>query len=395
MPDTDATPDPEDHLEAAENIVFDDVKPDAKPDDKKAADKKAADVEKKPSVLDSVLKTKAAPADDQTEVADTSDLDALEAPDESSKSFSGWKELKEKAKADRAEAFELRQKLSSLEAKASDDATKVKVDDATELRLKELEETNKTLSDRLKSSDIKSHPEFEEKFLKPEKAARERLQKIIEDDELSDVQLDELLSLKGRKFNQELSDISERLTPLARVRFIAQIDAITETRAAAEEALADSDAFTSTANERSGVERKASFDRVSASYEGSILPRTAADDASDEEKASVESWNTSLAGVRETAEKALFGATDNDAISGMAIKAGMSEFMVEHVIPHIGAVADREIATRDTRIGELEGELKRLTDADPAIKPSSGGGGDTAPAESHLEAAGQVDWGSQ
>ena len=366
-PADDTTPDVS-HLDAAKAHSWGNDSP---------ADDKSADPKPNPSdkpadtsFKSGLLKSKA-PAtdasDSDTQDADLSDIDSLTGPDEKSKSFSGWSELKEKAKEARIEAHATKQELESLRAQLAEKEKTGAVDKVSTERIRELEDQNKQMSERLKTVDLKSHPEFEAQYTIPEKQAIEKAKAVLTNDEIDDVDLDELLSLKGREFNKGLSELTDRMTKLAANRFVAQIDKIVDIRSAAEEATKGASEFLATADKRTAAAQRAAFDKVSAKYDSGLGVLEIPEGASDEDRSSIESYNADLASLTEKAAQSVFSAGSNEAISEMAIKAELGTFLVSHTIPRLEAMAGKTIADRDAKISTLESELKRLTDASPSI----------------------------
>ena len=172
------------------------------PEPPKAADKPVEPQPEKgvPPVVDplaKILKT-AAKGPVAPDVLPMEDIDkGLLAPADGSKSRAGWDELKKRAADERKLRLDLEQKLKARETKGATPAA----DEATQARLTELEEQNRRYSERLKVLDLKSHPEFMEKYITPANRAKAALGEIAKSDEL-DLGVDQLIGLKGKALNK-------------------------------------------------------------------------------------------------------------------------------------------------------------------------------------------------
>lgn len=388
--DSDDTPDTiESHLDAAKAAGFGEDTPTEPSDNSTSDDVKPGDAgdksdDKKTSVADSVLKKGDDKPDEKPDEVDTKDIDEIKEND--------WKSLKAITKEERTKAAEASKKIQELETQLEEVKKTSQTDEVSTARIRELEEREKLLSDRLKSTDLRSHPEFEDQFIKPEKEAIARAKAILEGDEVEDVNIDELLSLKGRELNKKLDEVSEGMTRLAGSRFIAAIDAVQEARANANEALKGSEEFLTKANERIAADQRAAFDSAAQKFESGIEIQKIPDDADEATKAALTEYNAAVSGLTDAAAKTAFSATSNEDVADMALKAQLADLTINHVIPRIASIADGEIATRDSRISELEAEVKRLTDASPDIQGGGGGDDDVKTPESHLGAARSYTW---
>jgi hypothetical protein len=395
--DTTETAEGESHLDAARAFLADDTQaptkpaPEAtkpeptKPEPTKPAPEKfnpLADVVKLPGAKDAA-KPDAAPAADQTpeDIAK-----GLAEPRADSKSHAGWQELKKRANEERVARLAVEKERDALKAQVSTQP-KAAVE-ATNARIQELETQVKTYSERLKVIDLKSHPEFEDKYVKPQQAAKANLANIAKGDEV-EVNLDEMLSLKGKAFNQRVSETLDSLTPYARVKFQAALDSYLTATLGAEEALTKADEFLKTAKQNGGARTRAAFDGVAANYQGVFAPAQADEKAAPEAQQEVATYNEALAGIKSKAEAYAFGQLDEAGVADIAHKAALYDFTLAHGLPLIGKKFETHMAKREAYIAELEGQVKSLRAAGPTVNSGSG-----APApvssgepESHLEAA--------
>lgn len=345
-----------------------------------AGEQKAAPVDPLASVLKGAQKAPPAAAADP---APLDDIDkGLQAPPENAKSRAGWDELKKRASEERKLRLELEAKLKSAPATST-------VDEATKSRLAELETQNKTYSERLKLLDLKSHPEFISKYVQPAEQAKAAMENIAKTDEV-EVNVGELLTMKGKALNRAVSEAMDQMTPYARVKFQAALDSYFATQTGAEQAIAQADETLKAMRQNGGARSRASFDEVSKNYSGAFLPAQIDEKAPDESKQAAAAYNAALAAIGKQAETYAFGQIDEKGVADLSHKAALYEFTMNHGIPRIASLYGAELATRDAKIAELETQVKALTGANPRISSGAGApsGGDAPPAnETHLQAA--------
>lgn len=369
----------DDHLAAADKF-FAGQTAETKPAAAEPAKAPPAAEPAKADPLSSVVKTAAKAAPAQAEVAALDEIDkGLQAPPDNAKSRAGWDELKKRANDERKLRLDLEQKLKSAGSP---------VDEATKARLAELETQNKAFSERLKVLDLKSHPEFHSRYVAPAEQAKMAMANIAKSDEV-EVNLDEVLSMKGKALNKEVSDVMERMTPYARVKFQASLDAYFAAQSGAEQALAQADEALKTMKTTGGARSRASFDEVAGGYKDAFLPAQIDEKAPDADKAAATGYNEALSKISTQAEKYAFGSLDDKGAADLAHKAALYEFTMSHGIPRIAALYNAELAKSAARIAELETQVKGLTAASPQVGSGSGAPteGESAAPESHLSAA--------
>lgn len=319
----------------------------------------------------------------------------LQPPPETSRSRTGWDELKKRATEHRDARAAAEKRLADLEARlaASPEAA---ADAATRARLGQLEQENKTYAERLKALDLRASPEFAAKYLAPQQAARAALAEIVRQDELPSADLDAIFSLKGKAFNQAVSGILEELTPYARAKFQGQLDTYLQAQLGAETAAAEADEFLRTAREANRARARAAFDQTAHTYREHFLPLDPAAQPDDPARQHAETYNTALAAVTRRAESYAFGALDERTAADLAHKAALYEFTMAHALPRIRSIVDTELASKSARIDQLESRIRALTTASPTVQSAAGTPTPAStPNESHLEAARRYTWSVQ
>lgn len=373
------------HLDAANQFFAAPIsaEPAADPAAKPAAAEPAAKPAAPADPLAAVLKSaqKAAPAA-PAEPAPIDDIDkGLQAPPENAKSRAGWDELKKRASEERKLRLELEAKLKTAPTST--------VDEATKARLAELEQQNKTFSERLKVFDLKNHPEFVAKYVEPANMAKAAMENIAKTDEV-DVNVGEILSMKGKALNAAVSEVMERMTPYARVKFQAALDSYFTAQTSAEQAMAQADQTLQTLRQNGGARSRASFDDVAKNYSEAFLPAAVDEKAPDADKQAVAAYNAALSSIGKQAETYAFGQIDERGVADLSHKAALYEFTMNHGIPRIAALYGAELSKASARIAELETQVKALTGASPSVSSGAGAASaDATPpaAETHLQAA--------
>lgn len=375
------------HRAAAEKFFSadaDDTSPDPQPAPAAAPAAETKPATTAPDPLAAVLKSaqKAAPAAAPAAEPQLEDIDkGLQAPREDSKSRAGWDELKKRASEERKIRLELEAKLKT--------APTATVDEATKARLAELETQNKTYSERLKLLDLRSHPEFVAKYVEPANAAKAAMESIAKTDEV-DVNVGEILTMKGKALNAAVSDVMDKMTPYARVKFQAALDQYFATQVGADQAIAQADETLKTLRQTGGAKSRASFDEVAKNYSEAFVPAQVDDKAPDADKQAAAAYNAALASIGKQAETYAFGQIDERGVADLSHKAALYEFTMNHGIPRIAALYGAELSKASSRIAELEKQVKALTGASPTLDGGSGApvAGESIPGnESHLDAA--------
>jgi uncharacterized membrane protein len=381
------------HLEAAEKFlasqpVPQDVDPQTTEQKPAPVVAKTEPAAKTPGLLSQVLKVPGAQAAekpaDQPVVEDVAK--GLQEPRADSKSHAGWQELKKRANEERVARVAAEKKAQELEAKAKS----APASEASNARIQELESQNKMFSERLKVLDLKAHPEFEEKYVKPQNEAKAALEAIVKGDE-SDVKVEDLLALKGRgkMFNKAVSEALDSLTPYARVQFQSALERYIAADIGAQQALSKADEFLKSAKQNTGARSRAVYDQESAGFRDHYLPMQVDEKADEATKQQAAAYNAALAEVSKTAETLAFGSLDERTAARVANEAALYRFTRDYGMPRIDAIVSSALAERDAKIQSLEAQVKSLTAASPRVDGGAGIESDgAAPEESdHLAAA--------
>lgn len=352
--------------------------PDKTPD--KAADKPVVK-----SALDSIIKLPGSQDAGDKKPADQKPADdpiaGLKDPDEKSKHFADWKALKAAATERGAKLAQLEKEAAELRAKVEASSKQAPVDDATKARLAELEEANKRYSDRLKQLDLRSHPDFEKEFIAPRKASVEALKKILAEEEIPGVDVDALLANRGKKLNEQVSGILDKLTPFSQGAFSAKIREVLTIDERAAEATSKADEYLKTHQHQHLSRSREVFDQVSREFNGLFATIQVDEKATPEAKQAADTYNAALVQVGRQAEQLAFGQVDDVAASRMANESANFRFLISHGLPRIGEILNTQAA----EVARLTEELNSIKAAKPGVSGGFGKGGEDKPAETQAD----------
>lgn len=312
------------------------------------------------------------------------DLDKLAAPGEKSAHRPDWDKMK-------SLAAERGKRIKELEKLAAEGGSK-KADEASAARIKELEAKIQDYDSKLKAHDLKSHPEFQQKFVVPRQNAIDEIKQALEL-EGHEADVDKVLALEGKAFVTAVSEILGNLSEFNKLTVDHAFRTAKKLSVEESKALANVDQLREQYKEQFSARARQSFDQVTANYQDSLAELAVPDDSPEEDKQAAQAYNDALSKVTKKAEALAFGSINETQAADMAHKAARFEFLVEHAIPHLTKVAEAEITKRDGEIASLQKKIKDLTDANPGYDGhGSDNGGDAGDNKSegemsHLDAA--------
>ena len=255
--------------------------------------------------------------------------------------------------------------------------------------LVKLRAEHKAMSDRLVVLDLENHPNYQREFVAPRTAAEQEARNILEAAGVKDVDIAGLLGKDPVEFRRGLSAIAAKLpVPLDQHDFAAQMRTAYDLKQRAGQASAKAGELNQALKAQTQAGYKTAFESTFAETLGSAkIPELSAPaDATPEQRAQVESFNSDFRAVRANAERIALGNTDPKSISKHSIQAAMYEFQVKQVLPMLS----KSNAEKTARIAELEGQLKAINARNPGKTvggiPHTSGGVDPSKM-SHKEAA--------
>lgn len=299
-------------------------------------------------------------------------IDEIPEPAKDSKARAGWDTLKNLAKEERAKRAELDARLKELQEKNVDKTVVEKM----QARLTEVEKERNEFSEKMKILDIQSHPEYVEKYVKPQQAALASIQKTITEAAVEGFDLTAFQAATPKEQREMLASILPSLDPITQQDLVADYKRLSSAVAGAKEALTNSTKTAEEFRSKLNASQKQIFDEVKSSYKSRFHPIPVPEGAAAEEVARIEAYNRELQEVVTRAETTALKTTSMADMARAAIDASMLQFVLGRGLPRIQEVYSREIKTRDTKIAELTAQVNAMKKAAPSFSPGSSGDGD-------------------
>lgn len=204
---------------------FDD--PDKTPEIKPAAPKQPEKSEAAKPVIPSELIKKETPAEPAK-----SELDSIPEPTDE-KAKSGFKTLREKAKAFETKANELEKKIVEFEAKGKDS-------EGLQAKLADLEKKNAEYLEIVTRSNVENHPDFQKQFVEGRQNLIKRAQTIIEESGGDKNSIATALNLRGKARVDALREAASELDGFQQGRLGKVIDELSDLDEQADTKIAES-----------------------------------------------------------------------------------------------------------------------------------------------------------
>lgn len=386
---------PVSHQEAADKFFAAPTKPAEKPagETKPTPEAKPTVTETKQPVVPQLIKTKsteaAKPAESAPSQVTPPDFDKLVGPDEKSKHRADW----DKMKAATSEHYKARtaaeQKLADLEKKLQARGPE-QADEATKARIQQLESQIKSYDEKLKVYDLQSHPDFVKQYVEPKNNAVKSIKDALELEGVKSADVDQILTLEGKAFVDAVSKLLPELSEFNRQSVAQAFREAKNLSNAAKQALGNVDQLRQQYQQNFAARSRAAFDNVGKQFQDTLVAAEVPENATEEQKQEIATYNAELAALNKRAEALAFGETNEESVSAMAHKAVRLDFMANHALPRMFAAFNGAIASRDAQIEQMSAQIKELTAANPQLKGGAGegdGGGEKKAPTSHLEAA--------
>ncbi len=301
-------------------------------------------------------------------------IDAWELPKNASEeSVKNFKEIRAEAKARKVREEAALAEVATLKTQLETYRNASPADSAATDQLKvQLKEAH----DRLAVLDLKSHPDFQNQYVRPVNEALMEAAEVLkwntkEGDALPD--LAALLTKPAKEFNAEVSKLTKDMNTSDAAVVLNSLRTAHKLTAKQGEVLAKSGELATQLQQKSAQVAKAAFEEVSKNLGPSadfLQPLEIVEGLTAEDKAAAEGYNASLGSVRTNAEKLAFGRVDEKAVATMAYKAATLDHMIQHTIPRVQA----EFA-KVARICQEQAEvIKQLRGGKGPDVASSGGG---------------------
>lgn len=220
--------------------------------------------------------------------------------------------------------------------------------------LAKLREESKALSDRLLLIDTKNHPKFKAQYEEPKNAALAAAKELLGEKSAG---VSKLLDLPRAELGKALSELTKELPDIDRREATDRIYDAWKLQQAGNEALAKAGETNSAIRTKTVEEQKAlfgtRFEKVVPSLAEHLVKLDVPQNATPQQRQSIEEYNNGFAKIRENAEKIALGSIDEDSVVNAAAKASAYDFHIGHVMPRIS----QEISEMQEVIAGLQKEL--------------------------------------
>ena len=294
-------------------------------------------------------------------------IDEIPEPSKDSKSRAGWDQLKNLAKEERAKRAALETQLKELADKNVDKSVLEK----TNARLTELERERNEYSEKVKVLDIQSHPEFVEKYVKPQQAALAAIKTSLTEAAVEGFDFTAFQAATPKEQKEMLASVLPNLDPITQQDVVSEFKKMSAASAGAKEALTNSTKTAEEFRNRLNATQKQVFDEVKSTYKVRFHPIPVPEGAAEEEVARISAYNKELQEVTARAETTALKSTSMADMARAAIDASMLQFVLSRGLPRIQEVYSREIKSRDVKIGELTKQINAMKKAQPSFSPGA------------------------
>lgn len=320
----------------------------------------------KSSLIGKISKTNIPDFEKQKESIDNNNVDhydSISQPDNlSSKAKEGWDSLKQTAR-ERENA--LKKEIEYLKSKVSQP---IKNEEYEALKREHIE-----MQERLKQVDLKSTPEYRNTIENPRNNAIKSISELLNENEV-DVDIERVLSLKGKELAKAVDEITEELPSLYRHDFIEGIRSIQSINKKESELISSADILGTKLKEQNALRMNKVFEDefLKVSNEDGLLlsPIEFSEDIEESEKKSIQDYNDSLKLVKERARQIATGNVTDQAISEASTKAAMFEHMIKHGLPRIEQEYNK-IVMENAKMAKALKQLKGLKPSPNAVHQPS------------------------
>ena len=248
-------------------------------------------------------------------------------------------------------------------------------------RLQTLEAENKTLSDRLAIADLREHPKFQAEFLGPQAQALQEASTLLASAGVAGVDVAGLLSRPRAEFGKAVSEAASKLSDFDKTEFAENMRKAWNLGQQASAALSKSRELNGALRSQTETSQKQAFERTWGRAAGHvaehIVELDVPDNATPEDRTSIEQYNAAYKGLRTVAEQRAFGPASAEVVAENAIKSAAYDFHINQALPKLL----REVDGLLNLNRKLAGELNAIRGRNPnyqisgAASPQSGGAG--------------------
>lgn len=307
------------------------------------------------------------------------------------KPVEGWTQLKTSLQREADARKVAEKKAAELEEKVK---TAPVAAGMTAEQIETLKKQHQEASDRLMVADLKNHPKFQEEYLRPKQIAMQRAKEMLEMHGIK-ADVEALVAKPAAEIGKAVAEALKDVPAFDQVEISTAIRAARTIEENSQRALGNAREMHSQFQKQGAERAKTAFETVfmpvAKEIAQNITLLQAPENATAEQIAEVEEYNTAMRAIEPNARKLALEATGEEDVSRGAMKAAAYDFHVKHVQPRLL----KEFSELQTLNQQLTEELKAIKSRNPNLKiggiesPGSGGGsGEKDPSKmSHAEAA--------
>ena len=265
--------------------------------------------------------------------------------------------------------------------KAQLDAAKAGAPVVDNTEVDRLRAEHKSMSDRLALVDLREHPKFKAEFVDPQNQALADASALLTANGIQGVDVASLLNRPRSEFGKAVSEAASKLSDFDRTDFAENMRKAWALNQGATAALGKSREIYGAMRNQTEAAQKQAFERTWGRTTGQVFEHLveleAPDNATADQMAGVEQYNTAFKALRTVAEQRALGPASPEVVSENAIKSAAYDFHMREAMPRIA----KELDALLTLNRKLSGELNAIRGRNPnyqisgAASPQSGGAG--------------------
>jgi len=287
---------------------------------------------KEPAKAAEPVETEEAKADKPAEKKDRfSDIAPPDGASEATKK--GWKALREKANSE-VESAESRINAITSELETLKRATPADLAENDRMRA-EL----KAAQDRLAVFDVTAHPDFVRQYTEPKAKALSEAKLLISDNAqsdsspVSDSALNSILELPRKEFAQKVSEMAGTMQAFDQTSFVSAMREARRVVDSEKGALANASELRNQMQAKAAKNARDAYESAKNNFSSKVPSLEIPPDASEEDRAEIQSYNQARDEAMMEAERNTFGRMTEAQVANLAIEAANMKVVAKHIVP--------------------------------------------------------------
>lgn len=243
--------------------------------------------------------------------------------------------------------------------------------------LERLKAEHKALSDRMLVIDTENHPAFKQQYVEPRNQAIAAAKELLEANEIKDADLAKLINLPRGELGRAVGELTKNLPDLDRAEVAQNVLQAWKLNEAGRAALKSASSTYQGIRQKTEAEQHQLFaSRWTTTAGAGPVKLEIAADATPEQRAEFEAFNTDVEAIRTRAEQIALAPLSEEQVADHAIKSSAYDFHLKHVQPQLL----KAITERNETIAELTRQLENYRSRNPNrdIAPTPAGSAEPA-----------------